>query len=92
LTAINPTNIRVGSNQPFGEYINASIDEVRFYKRVLTSVEVVTDMNTPLGPASGGSALRWFKNQEEQKDEASAQALKLRSLPIRRSVIFASLP
>jgi len=49
LTSINPTNIRVGSNQPFGEYLSGSVDEVRFYKRLLTSAEVVNDMNTPLG-------------------------------------------
>ncbi|MEI9912560.1 MAG: Ig-like domain-containing protein [Bacteroidota bacterium] len=49
LAAINPTNIRMGSNQPWGEYINASIDEVRYYNRLLTAAEVVTDMNTPIG-------------------------------------------
>ncbi|MEI9808764.1 MAG: Ig-like domain-containing protein [Bacteroidota bacterium] len=48
ITAINPSNIRIGSNQPFGEYLNGSIDEVRFYKRLLTSTEVLTDMNSPI--------------------------------------------
>src|SRR6185436_11124844 len=49
LPAINPTNIRVGSNQPFGEYLNGSVDEVRYYKRLLTSTEIVNDMNAPMG-------------------------------------------
>lgn len=49
LTAINPTNIRIGSNQPFGEFFNGAIDEVRFYNRALSPGEVVTDMNTPIG-------------------------------------------
>jgi putative lipoic acid-binding regulatory protein len=50
LAAINPTNIRIGSNQPFGEYLNGSVDEIRFYKRLLSAGEVVTDMNTALSP------------------------------------------
>jgi Concanavalin A-like lectin/glucanases superfamily/Bacterial Ig domain len=48
LASINPTNIRIGSNQPWGEYINGAIDEVRYYKRLLTPAEIVTDMNTPI--------------------------------------------
>ncbi len=50
ITSINPTNVRVGSNQPFGEYLNGSVDEVRFYKRLLSQTEVAYDMNTPLAP------------------------------------------
>ncbi len=50
LTSINPANIRVGSNQPFGEYLNGSVDEVRYYKRLLSQAEVQTDMNSPLAP------------------------------------------
>jgi hypothetical protein len=50
LASINPTNIRIASNQPFGEYLNGSVDEVRFYKRLLTQTEVQSDMNTPLSP------------------------------------------
>src|SRR5262249_52543758 len=49
LATINPTNIRIGSNQPWGEYINGAIDEVRYYKRLLTPAEITTDMNTPIG-------------------------------------------
>lgn len=49
ITAINPTNIRIGSNQAFGEYLNGAIDEVRYYNRLLTSAEVIADMNTPIG-------------------------------------------
>ncbi len=51
LPSINPTNIRAGSNQPFGEYLNGSIDEIRYYRRLLTGAEVVSDMNTALGVA-----------------------------------------
>jgi hypothetical protein len=51
LPAINPTNIRIASNQPFGEYLNGAVDEVRFYKRLLTSTEIINDMNAPLGIA-----------------------------------------
>ena len=32
IASINPTNIRIGSNQPFGEYLNGSVDEVRFIR------------------------------------------------------------
>ena len=50
LASINPTNIRIGSNQPFGEYLNGSVDEVRFYKKLLSLAEIQSDMNTPLTP------------------------------------------
>ncbi len=49
LPTINPANIRIGSNQPFGEYLNGAVDEVRYYNRLLTAAEVVGDMNTPIG-------------------------------------------
>ncbi len=52
LTSINPTNTRVGSNAAFGEYLNGAVDEVRFYKRLLTGTEVISDMNTAL--SAGG--------------------------------------
>ncbi len=48
IAAINTTNIRIGSDQPFSEYLNGSIDEVRFYKRLLSAAEVQTDMNSPI--------------------------------------------
>ena len=48
LPVINPTNIRVGSDQPFPEYLNGSVDDVRFYRRLLTAAEIA-DMNTPIG-------------------------------------------
>jgi glutamine amidotransferase PdxT len=50
IPSINPANIRIGSNQPFGEYLNGSVDEVRFYKRLLSAAEIQTDMNTALTP------------------------------------------
>src|SRR4029079_6613014 len=36
ISSINPTNIRIGSNQPFGEYLNGAVDEVRYYNRLLS--------------------------------------------------------
>jgi hypothetical protein len=36
-----------------GEYWNGLIDEVRLYSRALTLAEIQTDMNTPIGAASG---------------------------------------
>ncbi len=53
IATINPTNIRIGSNQPYGEYLNGAVDEVRFYNRLLTVSEVQTDMNTAIAPFSG---------------------------------------
>ena len=55
LPVINPTNVRIGSNQPFGEYLNGSVDEVRFYKRLLSPAEIASDMNTPIGTADNTS-------------------------------------
>jgi|GEM_PF-2168548 len=49
LGPLNPTNIRMGGNQPFGEYLNGSVDEFRYYQRLLSPAEIATDMNTPLG-------------------------------------------
>ena len=34
IATLNPTNIRIGSNQPFGEFLNGAVDEVRFYNRL----------------------------------------------------------
>ena len=45
LATIDPTNIRMGANQPWGDYLNASIDEVRYYRRLLSSAEIQSDMN-----------------------------------------------
>ncbi|MDP4263600.1 MAG: DUF4082 domain-containing protein [Bacteroidota bacterium] len=50
ITAIDPTNIRIGSDQPYGEYLTGAVDEVRFYKRLLSAAEVQTDMNSPIAP------------------------------------------
>ncbi|MBC7946528.1 MAG: PQQ-dependent sugar dehydrogenase [Chitinophagaceae bacterium] len=52
LSSIDPTNIRIGSNAPFGEYLTAAVDEFRYYRRLLSLAEVVVDMNTPLGEAA----------------------------------------
>ena len=50
LASVNPANIRIGSNQPFGEYLNGSVDEVRYYKRLLSQAEIQNDMNSALAP------------------------------------------
>jgi hypothetical protein len=48
ITTINPTNIRIGSNQPFGDFLNGTVDEVRYYTRLLSGAEIALDMNTPI--------------------------------------------
>jgi hypothetical protein len=44
----------IGGNQPYGEYFNGLIDEVRVYNRALAPGEIQTDMN---GSVGGGTAL-----------------------------------
>ncbi len=66
IASVNPTNIRIGSNEPFGEYLNAAVDEVRYYTRLLSLAEIQEDMATPLdntapavsitSPTNGSSA------------------------------------
>ena len=46
IATLNPTNIRVASNQPYGEYFSGAIDEVRYYRRLLSAAEIISDMNT----------------------------------------------
>ncbi|HET6993549.1 MAG TPA: Ig-like domain-containing protein, partial [Chitinophagaceae bacterium] len=48
ISTINPTNIRIGSNQPFGDFLNATVDEVRYYTRLLSEAEITSDMNSPI--------------------------------------------
>jgi glucose/arabinose dehydrogenase len=38
----------IGGNQPYGEYFNGIIDEVRVYNRALTQTDIQADMNAPL--------------------------------------------
>jgi glucose/arabinose dehydrogenase/fibronectin type 3 domain-containing protein len=38
----------IGGNQPYGEYFNGIIDEVRVYNRALTQADIQTDMNSPM--------------------------------------------
>jgi chitodextrinase len=42
--------LRVGGNSIWGEYFQGKIDEIRLYNRALTADEIVTDMQTPVGP------------------------------------------
>src|SRR5258706_2707329 len=48
ISSVNPTNIRIGANAPFGDYLNATVDEVRYYNRLLSVSEIQSDMNTPI--------------------------------------------
>ncbi len=45
-TSSNP--LWIGGNQPYGEFFNGLIDEVRVYNRALDQGEIQSDMNTPL--------------------------------------------
>jgi Concanavalin A-like lectin/glucanases superfamily len=45
-TSSNP--LWIGGNQPYGEFFNGLIDEVRVYNRALNQGEIQSDMNTPL--------------------------------------------
>ena len=38
----------IGGNQPYGEYFNGLIDEMRIYNRALTQAEIQSDMTTPI--------------------------------------------
>jgi hypothetical protein len=49
ISAIDPSNIRIGSNQPFGEFLSGAVDEVRYYNKLLSLAEIQNDMNTPIG-------------------------------------------
>ena len=49
-TSSNP--LWIGGNQPYGEYFNGLIDEVRVYNRALSQTEIQSDMNTPLVPTA----------------------------------------
>jgi len=47
---VNSTSpLRIGGNAVWGEYFQGRIDEVRLYNRALTSTEIQTDMNAPVG-------------------------------------------
>jgi Domain of unknown function (DUF4082)/Concanavalin A-like lectin/glucanases superfamily/Bacterial Ig domain/Secretion system C-terminal sorting domain len=80
LASINPSNVRIGSNQPFGEYLNGSVDEVRFYKRLLSSAEVISDMNTALAPGGGRTPVQLVTKQE-QSNETPAQEFNVKATP-----------
>jgi hypothetical protein len=45
-TTTNP--LWIGGNQPYGEYFQGLIDEVRIYNRALTPTDIQTDMATPI--------------------------------------------
>jgi chitodextrinase len=41
--------LRIGGNSVWGEYFAGVIDDVRVYNRALSSAEIQSDMNTPVG-------------------------------------------
>jgi hypothetical protein len=43
----------IGGNQPYGEYFNGAIDDVRVYARALRAGEIRADMERPVAPARG---------------------------------------
>ena len=47
-TVANP--LWIGGNQPYGEYFQGLIDEVRVYNRALTAAAIQADMNTSIVP------------------------------------------
>jgi hypothetical protein len=53
-TAVGTGVLRIGGNNPFGEFFKGLIDEVRIYNKVLTQAQIQTDMNTPINPSGSG--------------------------------------
>jgi glucose/arabinose dehydrogenase/fibronectin type 3 domain-containing protein len=49
-TSTNP--LWIGGNNPYGEYFQGLIDEVRVYNRALTQADIQTDMNTSIVPTA----------------------------------------
>ena len=54
LARIQATNnpLWIGGNQPYGEYFNGLIDEVRVYNRALTQTDIQADMNSGIVPGA----------------------------------------
>jgi glucose/arabinose dehydrogenase len=52
--AVSTGVLRIGGNNPFGEFFKGLIDEVRIYNKVLTQAQIQTDMNTPITPGATG--------------------------------------
>jgi hypothetical protein len=44
----NNNPLWIGGNEPYGEYFDGLIDDVRVYNRALTQADIQTDMNTPI--------------------------------------------
>ena len=44
------TPLRIGGNTYATEFFQGMIDELRIYNRALTAAEILSDMNTPIGP------------------------------------------
>ena len=41
--------LRIGGNAIWNEWFDGLIDELRIYNRALSTTEIQTDMNTPVG-------------------------------------------
>ena len=46
----------IGGNQPYGEYFDGEIDEVRVYERALTPQQIRREMSTPIARSRDGRA------------------------------------
>jgi chitodextrinase len=55
-TTTNP--LWIGGNQPYGEYFQGLIDDLRVYNRALTAADIQTDMNTPVDAGTPLAAMR----------------------------------
>lgn len=53
ISNISTTSIRIGNNQPYGEYFPGQIDDVRIYNYVLTPIQIKTLYN-------GGAAVDFY--------------------------------
>jgi Concanavalin A-like lectin/glucanases superfamily/Bacterial Ig-like domain/Bacterial Ig domain len=66
--------LRIGGNNPWGEYFVGRIDEVRLYDRALGATEIAADMNTP---ASGWLAAAYGFDETAGSTAADTSGRKL---------------
>ncbi len=50
----NSSPLWIGGNEPFGEFFQGQIDEVRIYNRALSQAEILADRDRPVGSSGGG--------------------------------------
>ncbi|MCI0400701.1 MAG: DUF1929 domain-containing protein, partial [Gammaproteobacteria bacterium] len=56
----------IGGNNPYGEYFQGLIDEVRIYNRALTAEEIHADMNTHAAPPANDPVLDILQPLQDQ--------------------------